>query len=290
MVSGILPGMTGSESSICERHGQGRAPMEARYDFGRNWSELAARFEEEHLDHACEDLRRLVGDVKGRTFLDIGCGSGLHSAAALRLGARKVLALDYDVGCVETANAVLSQFAPNGNWRVRRGDVLDKDSLPSETFDVVYSWGVLHHTGDMWAAIRNAAEFVAPGGRLAIAIYLKTPLCGFWTTEKRLYSSQRWLRPPVKALFVSAYMLARTLRHRDAFSFVRNYRERRGMEFLADVDDWLGGYPYQSASAAELEAVVESLSFRTKDRFNVNAGVGLFGTGCGEWCFERTHC
>ncbi|WP_164888313.1 MULTISPECIES: class I SAM-dependent methyltransferase [unclassified Mesorhizobium] len=264
--------------------------MNARYDFGRNWSELAARFKEEHLDHACENLRRLVGDVKGRTFLDIGCGSGLHSAAALRLGARNVWALDYDVRCVETTNAVLSQFAPEGNWRVERSDILDKTSLPSEAFDIVYSWGVLHHTGDMWTAIRNAADLVGPSGRLAIAIYLKTPLCGFWTVEKRLYSSQRWLRPPARALFVSAYMLARTLRHRDAISFVRNYRERRGMEFLADVDDWLGGYPYQSTSAAELEAEIEKLGFRAKERFNVMPGIGLFGTGCGEWCFERTDC
>ncbi|WP_192250612.1 50S ribosomal protein L11 methyltransferase [Mesorhizobium silamurunense] len=86
--------------------------MNARYDFGRNWSELAERFEQEHLDRACEDLSRLVGDVKDKTFLDIGCGSGLHSAATLRLGAAKVQALDYDTDCVETTKAVLSRFAP----------------------------------------------------------------------------------------------------------------------------------------------------------------------------------
>ncbi|MDX8502170.1 class I SAM-dependent methyltransferase [Mesorhizobium sp. VK4C] len=261
--------------------------MTARYDFGRNWSDLAARFENEHLDRACEDLRRLVGDVAGKTFLDIGCGSGLHSAAALRLGAARVRALDYDTDCVETTRAVLSRFAPEAEWSVERADILDKASLPSGTFDIVYSWGVLHHTGDMWAAIRNAADFVGRGGRFGIAIYLKTPLCGLWTVEKRLYSSHRWLRPPAKALFVSAYMLARTLRHRDPIAFVKNYRMRRGMEFLADVDDWLGGYPYQSTSVEELETTVEKLGFRTKRRFNVTPGIGLFGTGCGEWCFER---
>ncbi|RUX46926.1 class I SAM-dependent methyltransferase [Mesorhizobium sp. M4A.F.Ca.ET.050.02.1.1] len=262
--------------------------MNARYDFGRNWSELAARFEDEHLDRACEDLRRLVGDLDGKTFLDIGCGSGLHSAAALRLGAAKVRALDYDVRCVETTKAVLSRFASGAEWSVERADILDKASLPSGTFDIVYSWGVLHHTGDMWAAIRNATDLVGRGGRLGIAIYLKTPLCGLWTVEKRLYSSHQWLRPPVRALFVCAYMLARTLRHRDAISFVKNYRQRRGMEFLADVDDWLGGYPYQSTSAVELETAVEKLGFRTKQRLNVTPGIGLFGTGCGQWCFVRT--
>ena len=160
--------------------------MNARYDFGRNWSELAARFEEAHLDQACDDLRRLVGDVEGRTFLDIGCGSGLHSAAALRLGARKVRALDYYDRCVETTKAVLHRFAPQEDWLVGQADVLDKTSLPSETFDIVYSWGVLHHTGDMWTAIRNAADLVGSEGRFGIAIYLKTPLCGLWTIEEAL--------------------------------------------------------------------------------------------------------
>ncbi|AGB45206.1 putative RNA methylase [Mesorhizobium australicum WSM2073] len=262
--------------------------MNARYDFGRNWSALAARFEDEHLDRACADLRRLLGDLEGKTFLDIGCGSGLHSAAALRLGAAKVDAIDYDTECVETTKAVLSRFAPEAQWSVKRADVLDKASLPTATYDVVYSWGVLHHTGDMWGAISNAAGLVGHGGKFAIAIYLKTPLCGLWTVEKRLYSSHRWLRPPVKAVFVTAHLLARTLRHGDTIAFVKNYRARRGMEFLADVDDWLGGYPYQSTSAEELETSLKKLGFSTKRRFNVVPGFGLFGTGCGEWCFKRT--
>jgi 2-polyprenyl-6-hydroxyphenyl methylase/3-demethylubiquinone-9 3-methyltransferase len=263
--------------------------MNARYDFGRNWSELATHFGKQHLAQACDDLRRLVGNIEGRTFLDIGCGSGLHSAAALRLGAHKVHALDYDGRCVETTKAVLHRFARDGNWRVEQADILHKASLPSEVFDVVYSWGVLHHTGDLWTAVRNASDLVGGGGRLGLAIYLKTPLCRLWTIEKKLYSSQVWLRPPVKALFIFAYIVARMLRHGDAISFVRNYRERRGMEFLADVDDWLGGYPYQSASAAQLEAAVENFGFRIRQRFNVKPGIGLFGTGCGEWCFERTN-
>ncbi|RWG88412.1 MAG: class I SAM-dependent methyltransferase [Mesorhizobium sp.] len=287
MVPGFLSGMI--QNFDPSRRMTGGESVNARFDFGRNWSELAARFDDEHLERACQDLRRLVGDLEGKTFLDIGCGSGLHSAAALRLGATKVTALDYDEDCVDTAKAVLSRFAPRADWSVERGDILDETSLPAGTFDIVYSWGVLHHTGDMWTAIENAARLVGEGGRFGIAIYLETPLCGVWTIEKRLYSSHRRLRPPLKALFVSAYMLARTLRHRDPISFVKNYRTRRGMEFLADVDDWLGGYPYQSTSAEVLEATVEKLGFRTKQRFNITPGIGLFGTGCGEWCFERMN-
>jgi 2-polyprenyl-6-hydroxyphenyl methylase/3-demethylubiquinone-9 3-methyltransferase len=261
--------------------------MQARYDFGRNWSELAARFEEEHVERAMADLRRLVGDVDGRTFLDVGCGSGLHAVAALRLGARRVEAVDYDPQCVATAGEVLARFAPPGTWTVQRADALDPATLPEGPFDIVYSWGVLHHTGDMWTAIRNAASRVAPGGRLALALYVRTPLCGAWTVEKRIYSRQHWLRPVVKYPFAGALLASRAIRNRDAISYVRDYRKARGMEFMVDVDDWLGGYPYESVEAEVLEAGVTRLGFRLRERFNVRPRVGLFGTGCGEWRFER---
>jgi 2-polyprenyl-6-hydroxyphenyl methylase/3-demethylubiquinone-9 3-methyltransferase len=201
--------------------------MTARYDFGRNWAALAAQLGEEHVERACEDLRRLVGDIAGRSFLDIGCGSGLHSVAALRLGAERVLAVDYDSRCVEVARTTLRRFVPAGGWKVRRADVRTPASLPTGPFDIVYAWGVLHHTGDMWAAIRNSAALTAPGGCLAVALYRRTLFCAIWRLEKRLYVSQGWLRPAIKACFTAAPLLARTVRHGDAPSFVRNYRRAR---------------------------------------------------------------
>ena len=113
--------------------------MDSRYDFGRNWSDLAARLDNHHLDEAKRNLARLAGDVRGRNFLDLGCGSGLHSAAALALGANSVVALDYDPVCVSTATAVLQKFAPNGNWKVSRADALDPKSLPEDMFDPTFS-------------------------------------------------------------------------------------------------------------------------------------------------------
>jgi SAM-dependent methyltransferase len=261
--------------------------VEGRYEFGRNWSVLAARFEDEHVARAGEDLRRLVGDIAGRTFLDIGCGSGLHSVAALRLGAKAVYAVDYDRRCVEVARTTLGRFAPDGNWRVEQADVLARQTLSAQRFDMVYSWGVLHHTGEMWTAIRNATGLVAPGGGLAIAIYVRTPLCSAWRLEKQLYSRFPWLRPAIKLPFTAALLLARAIRHRDAIAYVRNYRRSRGMEFLVDVDDWLGGYPYESATSDQVEAFVEGLGFRLKQSFNTGSRLGILGTGCGEWLFER---
>ena len=261
--------------------------MEGRYDFGRNWSTLAEGFEDDHVARAGKDLQRLVGDIAGQTFLDLGCGSGLHSVAALRLGAGAVYAVDYDPRCVEVARATLRRFSPHGNWRVERADVLARHTLPDQRFDMVYSWGVLHHTGDMWSAIRNSAALVAPRGGLAIAIYVRTPLCGVWRLEKQVYSRLERLRPAIKLPFIAALLLARAIRHRDAIAYVRNYRRSRGMEFLVDVDDWLGGFPYESASPDRLEAFVEGLGFRLKQSFNTGSRLGILGSGCGEWRFER---
>ena len=56
------------------------------------------------------------------------------------------------------------------------------------SFDFVYSWGVLHHTGDMYRALRGAAGRVAPGGRFLFALYRRTPLCWLWKLEKRWYA------------------------------------------------------------------------------------------------------
>lgn len=262
--------------------------MEGRYDFGRNWSELALRFDANHLQQAEQGVLRLVGPVNDCTFLDIGCGSGLHAAAALALGAKSVLALDYDPLCVSTTSAVLERFSPVGNWNVERADILSPDTLPSGPFDIVYSWGVLHHTGDMWRAIRNAAALVAPGGRLCLALYLQTPLCGAWTAEKHIYSEHRWLRPFIKWPFVAMRLSARQLRHGDAVEFVRTYSRQRGMEFLTDADDWLGGYPYESVSPSALETEVTGLGFSLEAAFSTQADRGWLGTGCGEWRFRRT--
>lgn len=256
-----------------------------RYDFGRNWSELASRFDDSNVNQAKVDLARLVGDLQGKTFLDIGCGSGLHSAAALKLGAKRVYAVDYDTDCVSTTKAVLERFAAGHDWQVRRGDVLDRSTLPQETFDIVYSWGVLHHTGSMWKAIENAASSVKPGGRFCMALYLKTPFCGAWAVEKKLYAQNNWLRPLIKWPYIGAFLLAKAIRTGDAVSYVRNYKNGRGMEFLVDVDDWLGGYPYESVEPAELERFMTKLGFKMQEQFGTQAGSGLFGTGCGEWRF-----
>ena len=127
--------------------------MTDRYDFGRNWSEFAEKLTPAAISQAETALTRLIKSPANNTFLDIGCGSGLHSLAALRLGVARVVAFDYDEDSVETTRRVLTEFNDRAEWEVTQGDILAPSNSITGLFDIVYSWGVLHHTGAMWQAI-----------------------------------------------------------------------------------------------------------------------------------------
>ena len=140
--------------------------LKSHFSFGENWSQYAVMIDQARIEQAEESLLRLVGReaIQGHTFLDIGCGSGLFSLAAVRLGCKQLLAVDLDPKSVETTRRTLSQHAPNGNWDCRNISVFDLDPAALGTFETVYSWGVLHHTGAMYKAIAKAATMVAPNG------------------------------------------------------------------------------------------------------------------------------
>lgn len=273
--------------------GEKRDPT-AAFEFGRNWEQFSHLLNDERFGHATSELKRLLGveSLEGRTFLDIGCGSGLHSVAALRLGAAEVRAIDIDDVAVRTAIAVLSRYWNKDNYIVKLGSVFDLEPGGEGSFDVVYSWGVLHHTGDMWAAIGRAAGCVAPGGRLAIAIYRRTPLCGFWAWEKRIYTQSG---PLLRAVLEGGFMALKVghilVRMKNPMRKIRSYKQKRGMDWRTDVVDWLGGYPYQSATPDEVTRFVEGLGFRQIQRSRTLEGrrpwLGVLGTGNAEFLFER---
>jgi 2-polyprenyl-6-hydroxyphenyl methylase/3-demethylubiquinone-9 3-methyltransferase len=264
--------------------------LSTHFAFGRNWASYSTIIDDARVAQAEDGLARLLGKdrLAGTTFLDIGCGSGLHAVAAARLGAARIMAVDLDPVAVETARAVLRQYAPQTPADVRQVSVFELSPETSGTFDIVYSWGVLHHTGAMHEALQRAAQMVAPGGHFAFALYHRTRMCGFWRREKRWYAAASpRAQHAARALYTALLRLRFALTGGDFRAHVANYQSQRGMEFSHDVHDWMGGYPYESISAPEVEALMRRIGFAHVRSFTSPLTIGLFGSGCDEYVYRR---
>ncbi len=246
-----------------------------RFEFGKNWLDFIKKnYGDEQVTIAKEHLLGFLkrDDLKGIEFLDIGCGSGLHSVAALDAGAKSVHSFDYDPNSVAATEYVREQVGRPKNWTVEQGSVLDDDymnSLPQ--YDVVYSWGVLHHTGDVWHAIRNAADKVKPGGLFYIALYSADvqvdPPPEFWLDVKKKYVSSGWLKRRYMDLwYVWRFEINRNPLLLPMFlKKVKEYKKSRGMNVFTDIRDWLGGWPMEFVYDEDAIKYCENLGFRLEN-------------------------
>jgi len=272
----------------------GRDEAELRYGFGDNWKSFVAHaLNDQRVANAVASLRTLLraDSLAGRRVLDIGCGSGLFSLAACLLEAAEVQSFDFDPDSVAAAEGLRAAHGiPEARWRIGRGSVLDEAFMAAvEPADVVYSWGVLHHTGRMWRAIDLAASRVKPGGQFAIAIYNRVDRypdkSTMWWKIKRAYvRGGPATRFVMESAYVTNHMLTRliTLRNPLRELLDRAGGGRRGMEFMHDVRDWLGGFPYEFATAGEVFRHVHETH-----GFELVALNTVEGNACNEFVFRR---
>jgi SAM-dependent methyltransferase len=268
------------------------ATREQRFRFGDNWARFLGVLDEGRIQEAEKSLKTMLGveDLRGRSFVDVGSGSGLFSLAARRLGAR-VHSFDYDpqsVAC--TAELRRRYFPDDPEWTVEQGSALDREYLSRlGTFDVVYSWGVLHHTGRMWDALDAVTGLVAPGGMLFIAIYNDQGWQSrAWTWIKWIYNvlprGLRFLVVVPAFVAIHGAIAARDLLRGRPFATWRDYSSKRGMSPWHDLVDWVGGYPFEVASVEAITRFYSERGFRLAKCVGVGRKMG-----CNEFVLTRTQ-
>ena len=265
-----------------------------RFEFGKNWRQFLSVVDDDHIASAEQSLRDLlqIDRLDGMTFLDAGCGSGLFSLAAHRLGAH-VHSFDYDPQSVACAEELRKRFASDDtNWTIEQGSVLDVEYLESlPKSDFVYSWGVLHHTGQMWQALEHVHHRVAVGGRLFVSLYHdQGGASKRWATIKKIYNRVpafiRWMMVVVYGLYFELRSaLVRLLRLQNPLPFHdwANKRRERGMSPWYDLVDWVGGYPFEVAKPEEVFDF-----YRSRGYTLVKLTTQGSGYGCNEFVYEKS--
>lgn len=263
--------------------------MTETFAFGANWQRFLDRVDETRIEGAVRSLQDMleIQDLKGKRFLDIGSGSGLFSLAAAHLGA-EVVSFDADEQSVACTKEVKRRFAPQTTrWKIERGSVLDKDYVKRlGQFDVVYAWGVLHHTGNMALALAHAAMAVREGGRLFIAIYNDQGKASrIWKRIKHFYNTApvplKWLTLLGAGAYFELLAFLAWLTAPRRYLAMRKGRGR-GMAKWYDLVDWVGGYPFEVAKPEGIFDFYRNRDFVLR-RLKTCGG----GIGCNEFVFER---
>ena len=266
-----------------------------RFEFGQNWSQFLPIIDDERIQQAETSLREMleVDSLSGKTFLDIGSGSGLFSLAARRLGAR-VHSFDFDPKSVYcTTELRKNYFRDDESWKVQEASVLDGEFMKSlGQYDVVYSWGVLHHTGNLWTAMEHAQQRVAPDGKLFIALYNDTgSQSARWQWIKKTYNGLPGiLRSPFAAvvwlpnelkLIAKSVLTLNPKHYTDSWT---QYQKNRGMTKWRDIIDWVGGYPYEVSTPDEVFDFARERGFLL-----TKLKCGRVGLGCNEFVFVKSQ-
>ena len=253
------------------------------FSFGKNWQDYLSTVSEPEIESAQQNILNWVPReaIVGKRVIDIGSGSGIHSLCFHRLGARELVSIDVDPRSVAATRSLWTTERRPENWRVEECSILKESSLQQlGEFDIVYSWGVLHHTGQMWTAIDHAARLVQPLGLLWISIYQKGPGYSRDLALKQRYNAateggKRWM----ERQWIAKEMFRRLKRFKNPFGWFQ--KTGRGMNSYHDLIDWLGGLPYEVADANEIIQFSRKRGLILEKIRSVNEG------GCSNYLLQR---
>lgn len=260
------------------------------FSFGKNWQLFLESLNTDRINNAKKSLSDFLGknNIKGKSFVDIGCGSGLFSLSAYKLGAKKVVSVDVDQFSLACVSQLKQNESNPKNWEIKKGSALDLKFLQQlGQFDIVYSWGVLHHTGDMYQALMNVSNLVNKKGKLYLAIYNDNQIMlegtsQLWVKLKKFYNQNNFVvKKIVEILYILYYVIGLIAGGKNPIGYIRNYKTLRGMNFWTDIKDWLGGYPYEYATTVQIVDYFGGLGFKCT-KLNPARSIG-----CNEFLLER---
>jgi len=255
-----------------------------RFEFGKNWQSFSKiALDKQKINQARNDFQELFSgiDLKDKSFIDIGFGQGLTLIFAREAGSN-ALGIDIDRDNIYALREILKHFPGQNEPKTRIVSILDKKFIDSQNsqncYHIVHSWGVLHHTGSMYEAITNASNLVSEGGYFVISIYNKHWSSPVWRMIKWFYNkSPVPMRKLLIGIFYVVIYIAKLI-----VTGKNPKIEHRGMEFLHNVIDWIGGYPYEYASTKNITKFVNLLGFET-----LKINPARVPTGCNEFVFRK---
>ncbi|MDC0647991.1 class I SAM-dependent methyltransferase [Candidatus Pelagibacter sp.] len=250
-----------------------------KFKFGKNWKLFLKGLESKQIQISKKALLKFKQNInlENRSFIDIGSGSGLSSLIAKQLGA-KVTSIDVDIECIECTKFLKNKFYKDSkDWDIKKLSILNTKNIKKmNKFDYVYSWGVLHHTGNLKKALKNTESLCRKNGFIHLALYNdQGKKSKRWKMIKKIYIKNNFIVKKLIELIFSPFFLLRP--------FLKNHKIRkRGMTNYIDMVDWLGGYPFEPSKPEEIFNF-----FINKNYTLVNLYTCGPGHGCNEFLFKK---